>query len=108
MSNIGQPVTALVASVLNDEWTIVSDTENSLCMNHDTHNLGLTFAKFTANGAIVGGYLRVIEAEWMTPAEKNYFDGSMNDWWAKRSKELDAERRAEARNKFMILVKEDV
>jgi hypothetical protein len=107
---ITQPVEALVASVLADEWVVVSDTEYVLCLNHDTHNLELTFAKNIADYVLddLICCLRVIDAEWMTKAEKDYFDGAVNDWWAKRSKVLDAERRAEARNKFMCLVKEIV
>lgn len=96
---IGQPVEALVASVLDGEWTIVSDTENSLCLNHDTHKLELNFAK------VVGGAIRMCDWEWMSIIEKHYVEEHLNDWWALKRKALDAERHAAARNKFMILVK---
>lgn len=109
MSNISQPVEALVASVLAGEWVVVSDTENSLCLNHDTHNLELTFSKFHQDFVATPetrSFLRLIDSEWMDHAEKRWAEEVLNDWWAKRSKALNAERRAEARNKFMILVKE--
>jgi hypothetical protein len=107
---VGQPVKALVESVLNGEWVAVSDTYDTLLLNHDMHKLELTFAKI--NVQEVGSYdtqsyLRLVDAEWMEAAEKRWVEGSLNDWWAKKRKGLDAERRAEARNKYMCLVKEN-
>ena len=106
---MNEPIASLVASVLNDEWNIHTDTANTLNLTHKDYALELLFTKFTIShfgddrGRTV---IRLCEAEWMTPAEKRYVEECLNDWWAIRSKALDDERRADVREKFMQLVKQ--